>query len=68
MFRNYFKIGWRNLVRHKAYAAINIVGLSLGIACAILIFTLVTFHLGFDKFHEGRIASTASPQSSTTRK
>jgi len=54
MFRNYFKIGWRNLVRHKAYAAINIVGLSLGIACAILIFTLVTFHLGFDRFHEGR--------------
>jgi len=51
MFRNYFKIGWRNLVRHRSYAAINIVGLSLGIACAILIFTLVTFHLSFDTFH-----------------
>ena len=35
MFKNYFKIGWRNLRRHKAYAAINIIGLSLGIACAI---------------------------------
>jgi predicted permease len=57
MFKNYFKIGWRNLLRHKSYAAINIIGLSLGIACAILIFTLVTFHLGFDRFHPdfGRI-------------
>jgi len=57
MFKNYFKIGWRNLLRHKTYAAINIIGLSLGIACAILIFTLVTFHLSFDSFHPdlGRI-------------
>lgn len=57
MFKNYFKIGWRNLLRHRGYAAINIVGLSLGIACAILIFTLVTFHLSFDRFHQepGRI-------------
>ncbi len=57
MFKNYFKIGWRNLLRHKTYTAINIVGLSLGIACAILIFTLVTFHLSFDRFHPelGRI-------------
>ena len=30
MLRNYFKIGWRNLTRNKTYAAINIVGLSLG--------------------------------------
>src|SRR5882757_1815155 len=46
-----FKIGWRNLRRHKTYAAINIIGLSLGIACAILIFTLIEFHLSFDTFH-----------------
>jgi len=51
MLKNYFKIGWRNLLRHRAYAAINIAGLSLGIACAILIFTLISFHLSFDNFH-----------------
>jgi len=51
MLKNYFKIGWRNLLRHRAYAAINVVGLSLGISCAILIFTLVSFHLSFDNFH-----------------
>src|SRR5579859_6791278 len=51
MFKSYFKIGWRNLLRHKTYASINIIGLSLGIACAMLIFTLITFHLSYDTFH-----------------
>jgi len=51
MFKTYFKIGWRNLLRHKGYAFINIAGLSFGIAGAILIFTLVRFQLSFDSFH-----------------
>src|SRR5258706_16221412 len=54
MLKNYFKIAWRNLKRNRAYAAINIVGLSLGIACAILIYILVSFHLGFDGFHKNK--------------
>jgi putative ABC transport system permease protein len=54
MFKTYFKVGWRNLVRHKAYASINIIGLSLGIACAILIFTLISYHLSFDTFHHDK--------------
>src|SRR5882724_10557364 len=51
MIKNYFKIAWRNLSRNKSFAITNIFGLSLGIACAILIFTVITYHLRFDKFH-----------------
>lgn len=51
MFRNYFKIGWRNLLKHKGYSLINLLGLTLGITGAILIFTLVKYHLSFDTFH-----------------
>ena len=54
MLKNYFKIAWRNLKRNKAYAIINIVGLTLGIACSILIFVLVTYHLSFDTFHKNK--------------
>lgn len=54
MFRNYLKIGWRNLTKNKSYTFINILGLSLGIACCILIFTLLHYHLSFDNFHSKR--------------
>ena len=51
MLRNYLKIGVRNLERNKAYALINVICLALGITCAILIFSLVRYHLSFDTFH-----------------
>ncbi len=51
MLKNFFTIAWRNLWKNKTYASINILGLSLGIGCSILIFTLVSFHLSFDNFH-----------------
>ncbi|MBS1932704.1 MAG: ABC transporter permease [Bacteroidetes bacterium] len=54
MFKNYFKTGWRNLTRNKSYAAINIIGLSLGIACSILIFTVVSYHLSFENFNHNK--------------
>jgi putative ABC transport system permease protein len=51
MLRNYVKIAWRNLWKNKSYAFINVLGLSSGIACAILIFTLVSYQFSFDTFH-----------------
>ncbi len=51
MLKNYFKIAWRNLWKNKSYTFINILGLSSGIACAILIFTLVSYQFSFDTFH-----------------
>ncbi len=51
MLKNYFKIALRNLQRSKAYAFINVLGLALGITCAVLIFMLVRYHLSFDNFH-----------------
>jgi len=51
MFGNYFKIAWRNLLKNRSYTLINILGLSAGIACAILIFTLVAYQFSFDRWH-----------------
>ena len=52
MFRNYFKIAIRNLVKHKAYSFINIFGLALGISVCILILLFVKDELSYDKFYE----------------
>jgi len=43
MFYNYFKTAFRNLLRNKRYAAINIVGLTVGIAACLLIFLVIQF-------------------------
>ncbi|MEQ9168424.1 MAG: ABC transporter permease [Fulvivirga sp.] len=52
MIRNYFKIAFRNLVKHKFYSAINIAGLAAGVACSLLIYLFVANEMNFDKFHE----------------
>ncbi|MEJ1238029.1 ABC transporter permease [Chryseolinea sp. T2] len=51
MLRNNFKIARRSLYRNKTYSLINVTGLGLGLACAILIFAIVKHHLSFDTFH-----------------
>src|ERR1700761_5292451 len=52
MFRNYFKIAWRTLVKNKAFSAINIAGLAIGIATCLTIMLFVEDELGFDRFNE----------------
>jgi putative ABC transport system permease protein len=51
MLRNYFKIAWRNILRHKAYAGINIIGLAIGVAACLLILQYVSFELSYENFH-----------------
>jgi len=52
MFRSYLKIARRNLFKDKSYSAINIFGLSVGMASFLLILFYVTDELSFDKFHD----------------
>ncbi|WP_310587643.1 hypothetical protein [Fibrella rubiginis] len=52
MLRNYVKIAWRNLVKNKAFSFINIAGLSVGLAVAMLIGLWVWDELSFNKYHE----------------
>ncbi len=57
MLKNYFKLAWRNLLRHKVYSAINIVGLATGISACILIFFYVKDELTYERHfaHYNRI-------------
>lgn len=52
MLTNYFKTAWRNLIKHKWYAAINISGIALGATACLLIFLLVSLELSYDRFHK----------------
>ena len=52
MIKNYFKIAFRNIIRHKAFAAINIAGLAIGMTCSIFILLWVQNELSYDRFHK----------------
>ena len=52
MFQNYLKIAFRNIMKHKIHAAINIFGLAIGMACCMLILFYVQDELSYDRFHE----------------
>ena len=51
MLKNYFKIAIRNLLKNKGYSTINILGLTLGITCCLVLLIVVRFELSFDNFH-----------------
>jgi putative ABC transport system permease protein len=52
MFKNYFIIAVRNLIRQKAYFLINLLGLTIGLTACLLISFYVIDELSYDKFHE----------------
>lgn len=52
MLKSYFKVAFRNLVRHKSFSVFNIAGLAVGLATFILIALWVFDELSYDRFHE----------------
>lgn len=72
MLKSYLTIAFRNLFRNKAYSAINIIGLAIGMAACFFIFLYVRFELSYDRFNKNAdrlyrvpmefISSTDTPQ------
>ena len=52
MLRNWIKVVWQHTKKHPGYAVINIAGLAIGLAFALLIFLWVRLEFGVDRFHE----------------
>ena len=53
MFRSYFKIAWRNMIRSKGYSTLNILGLATGMGVALLIGLWVYYQYSYDRFLPG---------------
>jgi len=51
MFKNYFKIAWRNIIKDKQFSLLNLIGLSTGLACALLIWLWISDELNMDKYN-----------------
>ena len=51
MLKNYLKIAWRNLWKHKGYSLLNILGLATGMAACIIIMLFVFYEKSFDTIH-----------------
>jgi len=52
MFKNNFKIAWRNLIKDRQFTLLNLVGLATGLACTFLIYLWVSDEMAVDKFHK----------------
>ena len=55
MFKNYFIIKFRNILRNKTYSFLNIFGLAMGIVCATLILLWVDDELSFNHFSQSKM-------------
>jgi putative ABC transport system permease protein len=55
MIKNYLKTAWRNIWKNKVFSAINIIGLSVGMAACIVIMLFVSYEKSFDNFHSKNI-------------
>ncbi len=51
MFKNYFIVAWRNLVRNPKISSINVGGLAIGVACAIMLYLYAQSEFGYDTFY-----------------
>ena len=51
MFKNYFIVAWRNLVRNPKISSINVGGLAIGVACAIMLYLYAQSEFGYDSFY-----------------
>ena len=52
MFKNYVTVALRNLWKNKVFSFINIIGLSIGISAALVIYLVVQYDFNFDKFEK----------------
>ncbi len=52
MFRNYIKVAFRNILKHKFYSALNILGLAFGLTACFLIGLYIFDELSYDTFHK----------------
>ena len=52
MLTNYLKTAWRNITKNKFFSAINIFGLSIALACCILMYLFIQNELSYDRFHQ----------------
>lgn len=52
MFKNYFKIAWRNLIKDRQFTFLNLLGLSTGLACSLLIWFWINDELHMDKYND----------------
>lgn len=68
MFQNYFKIGWRNIIKYKAFSFINVFGLAVAMSVCMLIILMLADQRRYDAFHIGkeRIYRILSTTYSTT--